>query len=326
MINLLEQEIKLIKPNIEFVLVSVCTCQRPKMLKQALLSIAALDIPKGIKIEVLVVDNDVNESAKSVVLEVQNELAVKINYSVEKNRGIAYARNKLLQEAVNLGASHILLFDDDELMTPTTLVEHINMYTNHPNALIISGPTPNIFEENYPVYIKKHMVFKQSTTKLTGTIRKNCAAGNVFFPVSIAKDYSLKFSNEYVFMGGEDGDFFGKASDLGYTIVWCNEAKIYEVVSPARATLNYVFKKCYYNGYAGAYAKFKSNNKISKKLLYILKTCLVLMINFLMILPSLLFGLTAFFNTIGITVRTLGKICGAIKNEPYNFYKVIYGE
>ena len=314
------------KPNIDFVLISVCTCKRPKMLENALLSSSLLNLPNNVKVELLVIDNDSEMSAKQIVYKFMEKSKLKIHYILAPERGISNARNKVLDSAIVLGASHILFFDDDELLTPDVLMEHIKIYETVSNAYIVSGPTPNKFDDKYPNYIKKHMVFKQKTTKKTGLVRENCAAGNVFFPVSVAKDYGLRFSSEYVFMGGEDGDFFSKASKLGYTIVWCNEAIIEEVVPPARATVSYILKKCYYNGYAGSQARFKEDKTLFHKLLYMIKTLVVLILNCLFVLPSLLLGLTGFFNALGNVSKTLGKISGAIKDNPYNFYEVIYGE
>lgn len=321
---IIENKIK--KTEIVHIMISICTCMRPKMLKDALLSINKLEIPENIKVEVLIVDNDKEQSGKRIFEEILPEMKCKMHYFVEENRGISNARNKVLEEAIKLGASHILFFDDDEILTQDVLVKHIEMYNKTPDAHIISGPTINKFNDNYPQYIKKHMVFKQKTTKKTGLIRNNCAAGNVFFPITIVKEFGLRFASEYVFMGGEDGDFFNRASKLGFNIVWCNEAVIEEVVPPTRANIPYILKKCYYNGFAGTYAKFKNNKKISKKLLYTVKTLLVLFGNFVLIAPSALLGLTSFFNMLGTTYRTYGKICGTLSSKPYNFYATIYGE
>ena len=46
-------------------------------------------------------------------------------------------------------------------------------------------------------------------------------------------------------MGGEDGDFFEKATNLGFTIVWKKEAIIYELVTSSRANLDYILAKSY---------------------------------------------------------------------------------
>lgn len=315
-----------IKPQISYVLISICTCKRPKMLRNSLLSINQLVIPENFKVEVLITDNDPEASARSTVDEFKEEFNGNVHYFIEPERGISNARNRVLQEAINLGASHILFFDDDELLDKNCLAEHTNFYNSNPNAYIISGPTPNIFKEKYPSYITKHMVFKQRTSKKTGQILTECAAGNVFFPVCIAKEYGLRFSEEYKYMGGEDGQFFNKAYEIGFTIVWNNNAIIYEVVPPARANISYILKKCYYNGYAGAYRKLKDNKSKFKKIIYIIKSCFVLFINILLCIPSIILGLTVFFNVMGVCFKTKGKIDSMINNTTYNFYEKIYGE
>ena len=128
---------KPIKTKIDFVLLSLCTCKRPLMLKEALYSINTLKFPENIRVEVLVIDNDEEESAKSCVEEVAKILKCKVNYLVEKQRGIASARNKLLESAIQLGASHILCFDDDEVLDENCLLEHINFYNNEDKVYII---------------------------------------------------------------------------------------------------------------------------------------------------------------------------------------------
>ena len=314
------------KTPITFVALVVCTCKRTKMLKDCILSANEVILPCDIKAQIIVIDNDPECSAREIVNENAQHIRIPIVYASEPRRGISNARNKGLEEAIKSGASHILFFDDDETLTADTLISHIDLYNKNKAALISSGPTISKFDENYPDYIKKHMVFKQRTTKKTGDIRTSCAAGNVFFPVSLVKENGLRFSDEYVFMGGEDGDFFHKASELGFTIVWNNEAVIYETVPAARANMKYILKKCYYNGYASAYYKFKNSKKTLKKSIYILKTVLVLFVNLFSLILSLFCGSAVFFNTLGRTVRSKGKIDGAIKNTPYNFYKEIYGE
>ncbi len=314
------------KNQVDFVLISLCTCKRPLMLRECLLSINNTEISENIKVEIIVVDNDSSKTAQPVVFDLADKVKYPIKYFVEEERGISKARNKVLDEAVKTDATHILFFDDDELLTSTTLKEHIKLYNENNEAYISSGPTLNKFCVTYPEYIKKNICFKQKTTKKTGQIRNNCAAGNVFFPISLIKDYGLRFSEKYVFMGGEDGEFFKRASELGFTIVWNNEAVIYEVVPPARANIDFVLKKSYYNGFAGVYYKFKNKTLTLKKFVYLLKISFTFMFNILYVIPSLLFGFTEFLNAIGMCFRTKGKIDGVLSNRPYNFYENIYGE
>lgn len=314
------------KTKIDFVLLSMCTCKRPKMLREALLSIDLIKLPRDIRVEVLVIDNDESESAKKCVEEISKISKCKIHYLVEKRRGIAFARNKMLEGAIVLGASHILCFDDDEVLDENCLIEHINFYNTEEKVYISSGPAYNKFSKEFPKYITDSIVFKQSTSKETGLVRKKCATNNVFFPVSIAKDYGLRFSTEYIFMGGEDGDFFHRATDLGFTIVWKKEAIIYEMVTSSRANLDYILAKSYYNGYSVSLLKLKNPKKRKKRILYILKFFILCILNGLILIPSIFLGVYMFFKTLEVIVKTKGKLDAMIKNKPIDFYKDIYGE
>ena len=317
---------KPIKTNIEYVLISCCTCKRPKMLSEALNSIKKINFPENIKVEVLVCDNDATRSGEIAVKEFEQTSEIKIHYVVEEERGIAPARNRVLKEAVNLNASHVLFFDDDEVIEPNCLLEHIKLYETNANAYISSGPAFNTFTKNFPNYIKKNIVFNYSTTKKTGQERETCATNNVFFPVSLVKDYDVYFSLEYKFMGGEDGDFFKRAREKGFTIIWNNEAIIYEMVSEARANLPYVLKRNHYNGFSSGLLKLKEENFNKKRNVYILRNLIIALFYFCLAIPSILLGLTIFFNVISLGLKAKGKFDAVTQNRSLNFYQNISGE
>ena len=115
------------KEKIEFILIALCTCKRPKMLSVALDAVKNLNIPNNIKTEVLVIDNDEKETGRQTVEEYKDKMPLPLNYFVEPQRGIANARNRLLEEAINLGATHIAMFDDDESLDENWLLKHIEL-------------------------------------------------------------------------------------------------------------------------------------------------------------------------------------------------------
>lgn len=313
------------KTKIEYILIACCTCKRPNMLSKSLESLKELILPQNAKIELLIIDNDKESSAKAVVEEFQKNFSLKVNYFIEENRGIAKARNKLLKEALNLGASHIALFDDDEIVDKNWLISHFDYYNQNPEAIIISGPTYNKFEKKYPKFIEKNNIFKSSTTKKTGLKRTICASGNVFFPTTIASKSNIYFDEKHVFMGGEDGDFFSRAAKAGFTIVWNNNAVNYEMIGDERANLKWIFNRSYYNGYSGMLLNLKKNASFLKKLLLLAKTTAILLIDCLLVPFSLPFGFTLFFNTVTITCKSKGKFDAIIKNAPLNYYESICG-
>lgn len=313
------------KPKVEFVLIGICTCKRPKMLAMSLESLSNLNLPENLKVEILIVDNDSESTARETVEEFSKKSKLKINYVVEQERGISNARNKLLNEAINLGATHVAMMDDDEIVDKEWLQKHIELYNNS-DAYIISGPTYNKFLKNYPKYVTNNKVFKSSTCKKTGEERKICAGGNVFFALTIVKDNNLYFNTFYKFMGGEDGEFFSKASKLGYKIVWNNEAVNYELVGDSRANLKWVLNRCFYNGYSGTALKFKNNKNKIIKTAYMINKIFVVLLDLFLLVPSIIFGLTVFFNVFGMIIKNIGKIRGIFSIEQVNYYENICGE
>lgn len=295
------------------------------MLKKSLESVRELLLPESVRVELLVIDNDPKSSAKPVIESLIEDFPIKINYFTEENRGISNARNRLLKEAMNLGASHIALFDDDEILDPNWLVAHCDLYGQNPVASIISGPTYNYFAVDAPDYIKKNNIFKSSTTKKTGQIRTICASGNVFFPTTIMSEAGIFFDSGHVFMGGEDGDFFKRASAAGFVIVWNNEAINREIIEKDRANIKWILDRSYYNGYSGVFLKFKNEKSLLKKTFFFTKTLLVFALNCFMVPISVVFGLTIFFNVLGIAFKTLGKLKAVLKNKPTNYYQNISG-
>ena len=214
------------KYNIEYVVIAICTYKRPNLLKQAIDSILCINFNNEIRTEILIIDNDKNESAKEVVNEFVNKSKIKIHYFVEEKVGLSNVRNRALIEGINLNATHLAFIDDDEIADKDWLVEHINFYNSEKNIFVSSGPTYSKFIKDYPSYIKKNNVFKTVSTKPHGLIRDNCATGNVFFPLNIIKDNNIYFSQDHNFIGGEDGEFFGRISKFN-TIIVNNAVLVY---------------------------------------------------------------------------------------------------
>ena len=337
---IIEKEKKNIsKTDIKFIAVACCTCCRPDMLKMALANIRDLELPQDIKVELLIIDNDKNAFAKTVVEEFKKDFPIAIHYFVEETRGLASARNRLLEEAIKLGVSHIAMFDDDGLLDKNWLGSHIKFYNNG-SAHVIAGPQYTFFHGDFPNYITQNNIFKSGTTKPSGTKLKTCAANNVFFPVGIMTNSLIWFDKSYVFMGGEDGDFFNRVREAGYKIVFNPGAIAREITDKKRANAAWIISRSYYNGYSGAFLRFKGakNGKPSPKFLssflakkfhplprgegiYLVKTLIIFIIDCLLLPFSILAGRTLFFNTLGITAKNLGKLAGCIKNRPINHYE-----
>lgn len=318
----------LIKDKVTFVAVACCTFQRQEFLERTLMNLAGLEVPENIRVEVVVVDNDKDASAKSVVDKIkENEsgFPFKINYFVEEKRGLSNARNRLLREVINLGASHAAIFDDDGLVDSKWLLNHISMYNEHPDGQIISGPEFVHFDGEFPDFLKNNNIFVHSTTKKKGEVRDTCSTNNSFFPMSIVTSENIWFDPAFVFMGGEDGDFFSRASKAGYKIVFHPEAIVREIADKSRVNLKWILHRSLYNGYSGSYLKYKKKGCLLKRLFYILKMLAVILFDLFLLPISLLGGLTVFFNMAGLLSKNAGKLLGAIFLTPVNYYLHLNG-
>ena len=317
--------LNLTKPEIKSIAISCNTFLRPHILEKTLVNIAKLKIPEGIEIKVLVVDNDAKASAKPVVEKLQNSFPYKINYAVEEKRGLANARNRLLKEAINLDVTHIAILDDDDLPDENWITNLVSLYNEQENAYIISGPEFCCFEGDFPKYLTNNNIFVKKTTKKRGEIRKVCSTHNAFFPIKIVTEEGIWFDSSFVFMGGEDGDFFYRANKAGYTIAFAPDAIVREINGKDRVNLKWILNRNYYNGYSGSYLQYKTKPKDTKRFLYLIKMCIITLINIPFTLFSIICGRTVFFNMLGLSCKNIGKLMGAIKLKPLNYYEHLNG-
>lgn len=298
------------KSGIKHIAVAICTYKRKTELERCLLSLLEIKYPDNIKTEILIIDNDIEKSAQDVYENFKDRLNIK--YFIENKKGLSSVRNKALKEAIALNASHIAFIDDDEIADKNWLINHIDFYNNFENIYISNGPTYKKFDKDYPDYIINNTMFDTISRKELGKFKKTCASGNVFFPLNIVKEENIYFDEKFNFSGGEDTDFFGKLSKLGYNIGWNYNAVNYEIVCSERANVKWILKRAFHNGYYVSVTKFLNKKYDYKRILYIFNKFITAIANLVLIILSLPFGMTKIINSITILNKNLGKLCGAI--------------
>lgn len=306
-----------VKPQVKSVAVACCTYKRPEKLRCLLSSLVEMKKP-DVPTKILIVDNDIEQSSKPVVDEFLDKL--NIHYVVEKNKGLSNARNGALKGAIELGVSHIAFVDDDETVDENWLVTHIDFYNQFENIYISNGPAYSIFKENTPDYVKKCTLFAPYVCKKLGKIKKTCPSNNVFMPIDIVKDNDVYFSTEFNSSGGEDTDFFGRLTALGFNIGWNYNAKVYEIVEESRTDFKWLMKKAYNNGLITGCMKAKKNKNAFKKALYILDKLIKVVVFAILAVPAILFGMSVFTNSLVRLFSTVGLISGVMSFNKSDFY------
>ena len=226
--------------------VCIPTCRRQQLLRECLASIKRLQVPAGATISVLVVDNDEAGSARDAVEEVSVAYPFSIHYFIEAQRGLASVRNRLVKEAVALGADYLAFIDDDEQASEEWLSRHIDMLDSH-QADVSCGPVRPVGAS---------LVVQGKKPHPTGSVPRHVSTNNVVISSKLVSSQGLVFDTFYNFIGGEDFDFFERSRDLGNRHVWCEEAFVEETITAERDNFSYLFYR-HYSGGINAVKRFR---------------------------------------------------------------------
>lgn len=146
---------------VHFVLVGLYTYHRPAALKQAMESVRDLEIPQGVRMELVVVDNNEDGSADYLVRRFSEVSSFVAHYCHEPIQGISSARNRVLDFALSVGLIDeqpqcTAFFDDDEILDSKWLVNYLSYYTSLKHTLgseailILTGPVHFELPERAP--------------------------------------------------------------------------------------------------------------------------------------------------------------------------------
>jgi len=227
--------------------ITVCipTFRRVQMLERLLRNLAAQETSELFKVSIVVVDNDVDGSARESVSRAKTQMGVDTTYEIEPERTIPAVRNHCLRLAAG---NYIGVIDDDEFPPPhwlLTLYRAIQTF-GVDGAL---GPVHPFFEQAPPVWLIKARLC-ESPVYRTGTLLQwnQTRTGNVLLKKEVFDKHGLRFDERFR-TGGSDQDFFKRAMGLGYRFVAVQEAPVYEVLPPARWTRKYWIKRSLVNGF-----------------------------------------------------------------------------
>lgn len=223
------------------VTINICTFKRPKMLKACLDSLIYQEIPPEWLIEILIVDNDVDESAKMLALSYQQQTKIPISYFCESQKGIPFARNRCCNESLSRDAGWLLFIDDDETADAYWLMSYYEA-TKKYQADVFTGPVNYVHHKTKPLWFpKQEKPFKD------GQIRTRAATNNVLVSKKVfeSEGYGLRFDTNMAFSGGSDTEIFMRLIFLGGKILFVTKATVSEVVLENRGNIKWLIKREY---------------------------------------------------------------------------------
>jgi succinoglycan biosynthesis protein ExoM len=225
------------------------TFRRPDMLGRCLNALQAIN-HDGFSYSIVVVDNDMKQSGREVVMAAARQSPIEIAYHNEPEQNISLARNKAV---ANSRGDYIAFIDDDEFPEPLWLSNHFNALTKFSVDGVL-GPVIPFYEGTPPEWlIKSDLCVRRSFE--TGTIINNAKymrTGNVLLKRNFFDGLEAPFDPALGRTGGEDADFLERMRKTGRSFVWCNEAVVYEEVPKERQRVQYYFKRALVRGVTSA--------------------------------------------------------------------------
>ena len=218
------------------VVVTVCTRERPQMLRACLESLTTQNVPPGISLALIVVENDSVTRCAKLVSQLNERSPVPITYAFEPRLGIPVARNRALAIALELQPDWIAFIDDDETAAPEWIANFVET-SKTLQCDVLQGPVESVYPEAPPSWMKIPVRKHQPT----GLELRTAATSNTFMRARLAcpKGLALRFNEGMRFTGGSDNEYFFRAADLGARICWSNETPVYENVPRIRLTLRW---------------------------------------------------------------------------------------
>lgn len=300
--------------------VCVATFKRPELLRKLIQSLYDQKNIDDIKLEIIIVDNDVEKSAKEIVAGFSNTSSVTISYYEQPVRNISLTRNMALDMS---SGTYIAIIDDDETADQywiRNLIDTIEKF----NADAVFGYVIPVFDPNIAEWKKQREIYFLPVSK-TGDPPLFRYTTNCLIRSEKIKNFNLRFDPEYGLSGGEDGVFFDLLSEeYKFKFIACREAITYETVPEYRTRLKYIFNRNFQKGNNTVWHAIESgNNRFQKiKILYFTKSFLAIgyySLQFLIFLP---FREKWIFSFVGLSLN-FGKLF-AVLNLKLRKYKKGY--
>ncbi len=180
--------------------ICIPTLKRAAFLVPCLESIAKIETPPNSQISILLIDNDLEQTAKPV-FDSQENFPFPFFYHCQPRRGLSRARNMGVEKMLAADGD-MILFVDDDMRLPPEYLRILVVEMQKRNADAVRGKMKLVYEDGQ---------VRHSHRRTSLFSRRDILPGNgVLVAASIFRDNNLRFDERFMF-GHEDGDFFYRA-------------------------------------------------------------------------------------------------------------------
>ena len=222
--------------------VAIATRERPVGLSRLLHSLDQCELPRGIDVEVFVVDNDPRGGARRIVDDL--DISLPVHYLHEQRLGIPFARNRALDETGSF--DHIAFVDDDEVVEPGWFVALHDTLVRY-GADAATGSVSYELPHRTPEWVGRGGFYEPLSFD-DGELRPWAATNNVLVRRAALAERELRFDETHPLFGATDGWLFRDLTRRGGTIRWSQQALVREFVPANRTTPWWLARRAFRGG------------------------------------------------------------------------------
>ena len=241
--------------------VILCTYNRDRYIYNVLRSIAEGTFPAE-NYEIVLVDNNCSDNTKGECDRFVRDFPdIRLNYYVENQQGLSYARNCGIR---NAKGDLLVYVDDDALVNKEYLATYANFFARHPEAVAAGGPILPQYDGCEEPDWMSHYTRQLVTGKLwLGEKEREFpgdsfpGGGNAAYRKSVFDAVGL-FNVELgrkgnSLIGAEEKDLFDKVTSRGMKFYYLPTAILYHLIPPKKLTQDYFNRLTYGIGVSERY-------------------------------------------------------------------------
>ena len=298
------------------VVLGICTFRRPAGLERLLDSVAAISFAGSLR--VIVVDNDEASEGVRVCERVAQEYRWPLACVAEGERGISYARNRAVTEALRHDPDFIAMLDDDEWAESSWLDEMMAIQQRF-DADVVCGPVLPVFAAASSSWEPLAEYFGAQLNLADGARFVPFAGGNMLVRAAAFRDLApTPFDPRFATTGGEDLVFFRILDRRGCRMHWAAKAVVYEEVPAERMSLRWLRQRQFRAGSLNVTVQRMFAPGLMAEILRLAKTAGVIVLSAAYLVAALPLR-TARARALLMLSRGLGKLMGHLNIRVHQY-------
>ncbi|PJI91562.1 GT2 family glycosyltransferase [Yoonia maricola] len=233
----------------------VITHRRPDGLLRLLDSFGQMKVPENVECTVLLAENDDAPVMETHLDKLRAAIPFEVHFSVEERRGIPFARNRVLDMALEADVDFLTFADDDQVVDHYWLVMLLatmqlreldlvggpNYFQRDPEAAL--SWQSNLVFEHYERAMRQLSSRRASRIQIDSEAEIPIYTNNWMLRISKQRELKTRFDETYRISGGSDTKFYLDFSTAGAVTGWAADARTFEVWPESRLKFRYLFRR-----------------------------------------------------------------------------------